>query len=148
MSALLDHVGEEFEHPCKGVSVELSIAIVPGFQAAKCSVRRIQPDAPRSLVVAEHRNDDELAVHFAASLGVAAAWAPDAASLFAASGVRFQAVSWWPAFNRLAAIREPIAPSPRNPILLIQVSPFRSQRSRPALFVLLRLRPDVLVVGP
>src|ERR1700758_829872 len=57
-----------------------------------------------------------------ASLGVAATLAPDAASFLAGSGVRFQTVSSWPALSRFVAIREPIAPSPRNAILLTLAS--------------------------
>src|SRR5262244_2418150 len=55
----------------------------------------------------------------AASRGVAPVFAPMATNLSAASGLRFQTVRAWPALRRLAAMREPIAPSPRNATLLI-----------------------------
>src|SRR5215469_13407716 len=104
-----------------GVRVELSIAMAPVFAPASAPFDRSSQtcrEASSLLTMAMIKS-----LPSAASLGVAAAFAPDAASLLAASGVRFQTVSSCPAFSRFAAIREPIAPSPRNATLLIFDSP-------------------------
>src|SRR5882762_5991587 len=42
-------------------------------------------------------------------------WPPEATSASSASGLLFHTVAVCPAFKRLAAIRDPIAPRPRNP---------------------------------
>ena len=50
-----------------------------------------------------------------AHAGDEALLAPEATSASAASGLLFHTVTVCPAFKMLAAIREPIAPRPRNP---------------------------------
>src|SRR5258705_13199676 len=49
------------------------------------------------------------------AFGEEALLAPEATSASSASGLLFHTVTVCPAFKRLAAIREPIAPRPRNP---------------------------------
>src|ERR1700761_6202401 len=68
----------------------------------------------------------------AASFGDEAFLAPEATSASAASGLLFHTVTVCPAFKRLAAIREPIAPRPRNPTLLISTPSSTCRTSRSA----------------
>src|SRR5882757_1682323 len=66
------------------------------------------------------------------AFGEEALLAPEATSTSAASGLLFHTVTVCPAFKRLAAIREPIAPRPRNPILLISTPSSTCRTSRSA----------------
>src|SRR5882757_9052928 len=66
------------------------------------------------------------------AFGEEALLAPEATSTSAASGLLFHTVTVCPAFKRLAAIREPIAPRPRNPILLISTPTSTCRTSRSA----------------
>src|SRR5258705_1064723 len=66
------------------------------------------------------------------AFGEEALLAPEATSTSGASGLLFHTVTVCPAFKRLAAIREPIAPRPRNPILLISTPSSTCRTSRSA----------------
>src|SRR6516162_7550849 len=106
----------KFMDPCRG-ECGTFYRDGSGLRTRKSAIRSIQQtcrEASSLLTMAMIKS-----LPSAASLGVAAAFAPDPASLLAASGVRFQTVSSCPALSRFAAIREPIAPSPRNATLLM-----------------------------
>ena len=95
----------------------------------RCTSRPLARAAPRDAVRAEqdgldlrpvdHHRDDDVARRRAAPPGSSATVAPcSLGPLLARSrAVRFQTVSSNPAARRLAAIREPMIPSPMNPTL-------------------------------
>jgi hypothetical protein len=82
--------------------------------------RRDRPNGPAGSIV--------ITISPAAALATdATAWPPFLASASVALGTRSNAVTWWPAPTRLAAIGAPILPSPINPIVAIPISSWKKQ---------------------
>src|SRR5882757_431691 len=84
---------------------------VPGLMLIAALLRPCRIRLPTSQAFLSLRKET---LHECA-FGEEALLAPEATSTSAASGLLFHTVTVCPAFKRLAAIREPIAPRPRNP---------------------------------
>lgn len=83
-------------------------------QVGTCREQSAIPQHNRldSNVIGEHRHDG---TSVSGRGKVAATAAPRSVKGSALVWSRFQTVTWWPAATRLAAIPEPIFPSPMNP---------------------------------